>query len=104
MANALCGGAGSTLTGNALKAVKAAIFMGDPHNRLISDRGTIPYFGIEDGTTSLVSLYIIGCAKGILQHLKHVLWLSHLESVTELVALGSQHHTAHRGPITGHFW
>lgn len=33
MDNALCGGAGATLTGNALKAVKAAIFMGDPHNR-----------------------------------------------------------------------
>lgn len=33
MDNALCGGSGSTLTGNALKAVKAAIFMGDPHNR-----------------------------------------------------------------------
>lgn len=33
MDNALCGGAGSTLTGNALKAVKVAIFMGDPHNR-----------------------------------------------------------------------
>jgi acetylxylan esterase len=33
MDNALCGGAGSTLTGNALAAVKAAIFMGDPHNR-----------------------------------------------------------------------
>ncbi|KAI0448632.1 cutinase-domain-containing protein [Xylaria acuta] len=32
MDNALCGGAGSTLTGNALAAVKAAIFMGDPHN------------------------------------------------------------------------
>ncbi|KAJ4412563.1 hypothetical protein N0V85_003656 [Neurospora sp. IMI 360204] len=32
MDNALCGGAGATLTGNALKAVKAAIFMGDPHN------------------------------------------------------------------------
>ncbi|PVI05938.1 carbohydrate esterase family 5 protein [Periconia macrospinosa] len=31
--NALCGGAGQTLTGNALKAVKAAIFMGDPHNQ-----------------------------------------------------------------------
>jgi acetylxylan esterase len=31
--NALCGGSGSTLTGNALAAVKAAIFMGDPHNR-----------------------------------------------------------------------
>ncbi|CCC13776.1 hypothetical protein SMACR_07285 [Sordaria macrospora] len=31
MDNALCGGAGATLTGNALKAVKAAIFMGDPH-------------------------------------------------------------------------
>jgi len=30
--NALCGGAGATLTGAALKAVKAAIFMGDPHN------------------------------------------------------------------------
>lgn len=33
MDNALCGGAGSTLTGNALNAVKVAIFMGDPHNR-----------------------------------------------------------------------
>ncbi|KAL2193973.1 acetyl xylan esterase [Corynascus similis CBS 632.67] len=32
MDNALCGGAGSTLTGSALEAVKAAIFMGDPHN------------------------------------------------------------------------
>ncbi|KAF1851983.1 carbohydrate esterase family 5 protein [Cucurbitaria berberidis CBS 394.84] len=31
--NALCGGAGATLTGAALAAVKAAIFMGDPHNR-----------------------------------------------------------------------
>ena len=30
--NAICGGAGATLTGAALKAVKAAIFMGDPHN------------------------------------------------------------------------
>ncbi|KAI1195646.1 cutinase-domain-containing protein [Nemania serpens] len=30
--NALCGGAGATLTGNALAAVKVAIFMGDPHN------------------------------------------------------------------------
>ena len=33
MDNALCGGAGATLSGNALAAVKAAIFMGDPHNR-----------------------------------------------------------------------
>jgi hypothetical protein len=33
MDNALCGGGGQTLTGNALKSVKAAIFMGDPHNR-----------------------------------------------------------------------
>ncbi|KAI1341088.1 acetylxylan esterase [Xylariaceae sp. FL0016] len=32
MDNALCGGSGSTLTGTALSAVKAAIFMGDPHN------------------------------------------------------------------------
>ncbi|KAI0010810.1 acetylxylan esterase precursor [Xylariaceae sp. FL0662B] len=30
--NALCGGAGATLTGHALAAIKAAIFMGDPHN------------------------------------------------------------------------
>jgi acetylxylan esterase len=28
--NAMCGGAGSTLSGAALKAVRAAIFMGDP--------------------------------------------------------------------------
>lgn len=33
MDNAICGGAGATLTGAALSAVKAAIFMGDPHNR-----------------------------------------------------------------------
>lgn len=33
MDNTICGGAGSTLTGNALAAVKAAIFMGDPNNR-----------------------------------------------------------------------
>ncbi|KAJ4355958.1 uncharacterized protein N0V89_003983 [Didymosphaeria variabile] len=33
MDNALCGGSGATLTGNALAAVKVAIFMGDPHNR-----------------------------------------------------------------------
>ena len=32
MDNALCGGAGATLTGAALASVKAAIFMGDPHN------------------------------------------------------------------------
>lgn len=32
MDNAFCGGAGSTLSGSALNAVKAAIFMGDPHN------------------------------------------------------------------------
>lgn len=32
MDNALCGGAGQTLTGAALASVKAAIFMGDPHN------------------------------------------------------------------------
>ncbi|KLU91266.1 acetylxylan esterase [Magnaporthiopsis poae ATCC 64411] len=32
MDNALCGGSGATLTGNALASVKAAIFMGDPHN------------------------------------------------------------------------
>ncbi|KAB5571745.1 acetylxylan esterase precursor [Coniochaeta sp. 2T2.1] len=32
MDNALCGGAGATLTGAPLAAVKAAIFMGDPHN------------------------------------------------------------------------
>ncbi|KAF2263189.1 cutinase [Lojkania enalia] len=34
MDNALCGGAGATLTGAAMDAVKAAIFMGDPHNRV----------------------------------------------------------------------
>ena len=67
---------------------------------MISDRGTIPYFGVEDGTTSLVPLHIIGYAKGILQYLKHVLWLSHLESATELVTHdSSQHDTA---PWSGH--
>lgn len=34
MDNALCGGAGATLSGTALAAVKAAIFMGDPHNQV----------------------------------------------------------------------
>lgn len=33
MDNALCGGAGATLTGAALEAVKVGIFMGDPHYR-----------------------------------------------------------------------
>jgi len=33
MDNAFCGGAGSTLSGSALAAVKAAIFLGDPHYR-----------------------------------------------------------------------
>ncbi|KAF2202077.1 cutinase [Delitschia confertaspora ATCC 74209] len=32
MDNAMCGGAGATLTGAAMDAVKVAIFMGDPHN------------------------------------------------------------------------
>ncbi|KAI1264238.1 carbohydrate-binding module family 1 protein [Xylariaceae sp. FL1019] len=32
MDNAFCGGAGATLSGTALAAVKAVIFMGDPHN------------------------------------------------------------------------
>lgn len=32
MDGALCGGAGGTLSGTALSAVKAAIFMGDPFN------------------------------------------------------------------------
>jgi acetylxylan esterase len=32
MDNAYCGGAGATLSGAALNAVKAVIFMGDPHN------------------------------------------------------------------------
>lgn len=33
MDNAMCGGSGASLSGTALAAVKAAIFMGDPHNR-----------------------------------------------------------------------
>ncbi|ORY18828.1 acetylxylan esterase precursor [Clohesyomyces aquaticus] len=33
MDNALCGGSGAMLSGDALKAVKVGIFMGDPHNR-----------------------------------------------------------------------
>ncbi|KAI0204523.1 cutinase [Astrocystis sublimbata] len=32
MDNAICGGLGQTITGNAMAAIKAAIFMGDPHN------------------------------------------------------------------------
>jgi acetylxylan esterase len=32
MDNALCGGAGPQLSGQALGAVKVAILMGDPHN------------------------------------------------------------------------
>ena len=61
---------------------------------------TILHFGVEDGTTSLVPLHVIGCAKGILQYLKHVLWLSRLKSMTELIAHDSQHDAAHPGPIT----
>lgn len=49
--NALCGGAGSTLTGNALAAVKAAIFMGDPHNR-----AGLPY-NVGTCTTQGVSIH-----------------------------------------------
>ena len=50
MDNALCGGSGSTLTGNALNAVKAAIFMGDPHNRagLPYNVGTCAAGGVSD--------------------------------------------------------
>ena len=40
---------------------------------MISDRGTILHFGVENGITSLVPLHVIECAKAILQHLKHVL-------------------------------
>lgn len=49
MDNALCGGAGATLTGNALKAVKAAIFMGDPHyvNGLPYNVGTCRNKGVS---------------------------------------------------------
>jgi acetylxylan esterase len=50
MDNALCGGAGATLTGTALAAVKAAIFMGDPHNvnGLPYNVGTCKNKGVSD--------------------------------------------------------
>jgi len=50
MDNALCGGAGNTLTGTALAAVKAAIFMGDPRNvnGLSYNVGTCKNKGVSD--------------------------------------------------------
>jgi acetylxylan esterase len=56
MDNALCGGAGATLTGNALNAVKAAIFMGDPHNRagLPYNVGTCNASGVCESYSSAI--------------------------------------------------
>jgi hypothetical protein len=58
MDNAICGGAGATLTGTALAAVKAAIFMGDPHNRngLPYNVGTCKAQGVCSLTPHLSSL------------------------------------------------
>lgn len=48
MDNALCGGAGQSLSGTALVAVKAAIFMGDPRyvNGLPYNVGTCKAQGV----------------------------------------------------------
>ena len=56
MDNALCGGSGATLTGNALNAVKAAIFMGDPHNRngLPYNVGTCQAGGVSNYTITFL--------------------------------------------------
>ena len=58
MDNALCGGAGATLTGTALAAVKAAIFMGDPHNvaGLPYNVGTCTSGGVSTYKRPVVSL------------------------------------------------
>ncbi len=63
MDNALCGGAGATLTGNALAAVKAAIFMGDPHNiaGLSYNVGTCTAGGVSE-QTSLYYLVLASCS------------------------------------------
>ena len=52
MDNALCGGAGATLTGAALAAVKAAIFMGDPRHipGLSYNVGTCQASGVRSST------------------------------------------------------
>lgn len=47
MDNALCGGAGATLTGTALAAVKAAIFLGDPRKQYLSLLHTFFYLAPE---------------------------------------------------------
>lgn len=59
MDNALCGGAGATLTGAALAAVKAAIFMGDPHNvnGLPYNVGTCKAGGVS-ASPSLCTLFL----------------------------------------------
>jgi len=57
MDNALCGGSGATLSGNALASVKAAIFMGDPHNvaGLPYNVGTCRNKGVSYSCTLLFS-------------------------------------------------
>jgi acetylxylan esterase len=59
MDNALCGGAGATLTGAALASVKAAIFMGDPHNvnGLPYNVGTCR----AGGVSASPSLFVVSC-------------------------------------------
>lgn len=66
MDNALCGGAGQTLSGGALKAVKAAVFMGDPRNvaGLSYNVGTCKAKGVRfcvslDSKTKLPSLLLV---------------------------------------------
>ena len=66
---------------------------------MISDRCPLLYSGVKDGTTSLISLNIVGSAEGLVQYLKHVLQLSILKLTTELVIHRSPHNAMHRDVI-----
>ncbi len=101
MDNALCGGAGATLTGNALASVKAAIFMGDPHNTngLPYNVGTCQAGGVSKSMSNtdpnfILRLFDASC--GILIAFDHLssLPLVLLDSNARLRALPSFNPTA----------
>jgi hypothetical protein len=77
MDNAICGGAGATLTGTALAAVKAAIFMGDPHNR-----NGLPYN--------------VGTCKA--QGVSSRLYLLHMLSTNQMFSFPPVHQASHARP------
>ena len=66
---------------------------------MIDDRCPFPYSSVEDDTTSLVSLNVIGSAEGFIQYLQHFHQLSILELATELVIHRSPHNTTHHDAI-----